>query len=77
MKKFEETLEKFKNKGYEIEMIENGWCNSARATTYVEKSSLDPWGNETSTETFKELVEYEITEYSDGTVEVLKICLRA
>ena len=72
MTKFEKKIEEFKNDGYEVKVEDLGWCKEATATRTRKEWSKDPWGNETSSTPAEIMTEYTITEYDDGSIEVIK-----
>ena len=69
---FEKKIEEFKSRGYEVTVEDLGYCKEATASGTRKEWSKDPFGNETSSEPADVMTQYTITEYDDGTVEVVK-----
>ena len=68
--KFKESIIQFKNDGYEVETEDRGYCKVAIASKIIPTASKDPFGNESGKA--ETLIEYQITGYEDGTIEVIK-----
>lgn len=69
--KFKESIMQFKNDGYDVKTEDRGYCKVAIASKIIPTASKDPFGDENGKA--ETLIEYQITGYDDGSIEVIKI----